>query len=116
MNFLVQIETNGTIFRKLPKKVKIICSPKVTRGKYHKIRSDLLNRINAFKFIISENNKNYFDLPDLSWIDKSIPIYLQPMDEINISLNKKNLKRALEICNQTGYILSLQTHKILGLR
>src|SRR3989338_10974174 len=32
--FLVQIETNGTIFRKIPRQVKIICSPKTANGKY----------------------------------------------------------------------------------
>ena len=28
LKFQIQIETNGTLYRKLPKAVKIICSPK----------------------------------------------------------------------------------------
>ena len=50
LNLLVQIETNGTIFRDLPKDVQIICSPKINNKKYYPIRPDLLPRITAFKF------------------------------------------------------------------
>ena len=42
LKVLVQIETNGTIFRKLPSEIKIVCSPKVVNDKYHPIRPDLL--------------------------------------------------------------------------
>ena len=65
LKFIVQIETNGTVFRKLPHEVKIICSPKVTNDKYHPIRPDLLPRINAFKFIISKSQKNYSQIAEV---------------------------------------------------
>ena len=42
--FLVQIETNGTIFRDLPDEVKIICSPKISNHKYHILRPDILEK------------------------------------------------------------------------
>ncbi len=111
-NFLVQIETNGTLFREIPQEVKIICSPKNTDGKYHKIRPDLLARIDAFKFIISDSNENYRDIIDLTQ-GHAIPIYLQPMDEYDAQKNQRNIKRVLELAQKYNARISLQLHKIL---
>lgn len=115
-NFLVQIETNGTIFRKLPKQVKIICSPKISNNKYHKIRPDLLLRINAFKFIISENQKNYSQIAEVGQSQHNIPVYLQPMDEYDKKKNQKNLELTKKLCMENGYLLSMQIHKILQIK
>lgn len=114
--FLVQIETNGTLFRELPKEVKIICSPKISNGKYHAIRPDLLVRINAFKFIISSSNKNYSEIIEVGQSKFNIPVYVQPMDEYDEVKNKKNLQYAVELCQKDGYFLSIQLHKIIGLK
>lgn len=116
LGFLVQIETNGTLFRELPKEVKIICSPKISNGKYHKIRLDLLPRINAFKFIISATNKNYQNVSEVGQSSLNILTYVQAMDEYDEIKNKNNLELAVNICQENGYILSLQAHKILGLK
>ena len=114
--FELQIETNGTLFRKLDSKVHIICSPKISNGKYHFIRPDLLSRINAFKFIISEARDDYKDiLPGITQ-GKEIPIYLQPMDEYDEVKNRANAKRTLELAEKYGCRISLQTHKILGIK
>ncbi|HCR85144.1 MAG TPA: radical SAM protein, partial [Alphaproteobacteria bacterium] len=94
--FSVQIETNGTIFRNLHEKVEIICSPKNNGMGYKKIRPDLLERITAFKFIISANNKNYSSVPDVGQSEYKTPVYIQPMDEYN---KKKNLAN-LEYCKK----------------
>lgn len=116
--FTIQIETNGTIYRDLPQEVKIICSPKVTNGKYHEIRSDLLERINALKFIISANHSDYQKLPSFLSQEnyKKIPIYLQPMDEYDSEKNKLNQKLTAKLVEENNYILSLQLHKILGVK
>ncbi|MES2961777.1 MAG: 7-carboxy-7-deazaguanine synthase QueE [Pseudomonadota bacterium] len=116
LNFLVQIETNGTIYRDLPPEIKIICSPKITNEKYHQIRPDLLPRINAFKFIISKTHKNYQNVGEVGQVRFEIPVYLQPMDEYDEEKNKENLKYAVKLCEENGYLLSLQTHKILEIR
>jgi organic radical activating enzyme len=113
--FTVQIETNGTLYRELPKKVKIICSPKPTSRGYQKIRDDLLEHIAAFKFIISCQNKFYDNVPEIGQSKYQIPVYVQPMDEMDIYLNKKNEKLAIEIALEKGYRLSYQLHKILGI-
>ncbi len=115
-NFLVQIETNGTLFRDLPKEVKIICSPKVTNNKYHAVRTDLLSRINAFKFIISKNSDNYSNIAQVGQKEFNIPVYVQPMDEYDEAKNRANLELAQKLCDENGYFLSLQIHKILRIR
>lgn len=114
-DYLVQIETNGTLFRPLPYGIDIVCSPKVTNGSYHPIRDDLLERIAAFKFIISAHDSDYNDVPDVGQTRISAPVYVQPMDEGDEVKNKANLSRAIQLSTERGYRLSLQTHKIMGI-
>lgn len=109
--FLVQIETNGTIFRDLPKETKIICSPKISNGKYHALRPDLLARVDALKFIISANKKDYSDIIDFS--QGKIPVYLQPMDEYDEAKNLANQKLTLDLAQKYGFRISIQMHKVL---
>lgn len=89
-NFSIQIETNGTIYRDIPKEVDIICSPKVVNGKYSKIRPDLLERITAFKFLISSQKSEYSSVPDLEQAAYNIPVFVQAMDELNHDINIDN--------------------------
>ena len=112
---LIQIETNGTIFRNLPQEVKIICSPKISNSKYNYPRLDIFQKIDAFKFIISKTNQEYQNLPDFIENIKQ-PIYLQPMDEMDEKKNLDNQQYALDLCLLKGYRLSLQIHKILKIR
>jgi len=114
--FLVQIETNGTLFQDLPNEVKIICSPKNVDGKYHPIRPDLLEKISAFKFLISAKDSKYSTVPEVGQSQFNIPVYLQPIDEYNQELNQKNHEKTLELAKQSGARVSLQTHKIWGIR
>jgi 7-carboxy-7-deazaguanine synthase len=111
----VQIETNGTLFRDLPKDVKIVCSPKSSSNGYSRIREDLLPKISAIKFLISKNNAKYSDISDVGQNDYNIPVYVQPMDEYDEILNKQNLELALSIAINTGYTISSQMHKIYGI-
>lgn len=113
--FRVQIETNGTLWRKLPDEVNIVCSPKVTNGKYHVIRPDLLARIDALKFIVSADHLDYRDVGEVGQGVHNTPIYVQPMDEYDPTKNAANQARALELAQANGYRLSLQTHKLLGI-
>lgn len=107
-DFKVQIETNGTLYRELPEDVEIICSPKIRT----KIRNDLLSRINAFKFIISASNDDYKTVPNVGQTNQ--PVYIQPMDEYDAKKNKANMELAKNIAMESGYNLSLQLHKIIG--
>lgn len=112
--FRVQIETNGTLWRELPEGVHIVCSPKVTNGGYHTLRPDLLERVDALKFLISADDADYRDVADVGQNGR-IPVYVQPIDAYDERKNAANRARAVELAQQHGYRLSLQTHKILGI-
>ncbi|MAR55633.1 MAG: radical SAM protein [Rickettsiales bacterium] len=114
-DYLVQIETNGTLFRGIPYGVDIICSPKPVRGRYAPLRDDLAERVSALKFLISTDKEGYTDVPELGQNRRNIPVYVQPMDEYDALKNKANQQAALKLALQRGYRLSLQTHKILGI-
>jgi organic radical activating enzyme len=117
LKFLVQIETNGTIFRELPSEVKIICSPKISNHKYHILRPDILQKIDALKFIISASDEDYSVVGEVGQASRNeLSIYVQPMDEYDQEKNQKNLQKCLDLCEENGYFLSLQTHKIVGLK
>lgn len=113
--FQVQIETNGTLYRKLPDKISIICSPKAGNKGYHKIRQDLLPYITAFKFIISNNIPQYNHIEEVGQSTYNTPVFVQPMDQNDYELNKANNKLAIQIALEKNYRLSLQVHKILGI-
>ncbi len=115
MNKIVQIETNGTLWRDIPADVDIVCSPKASNGRYHSLRPDVLARAGALKFIVSSRDKTYKTIPDLGQSAENVPVYLQPMDEQDETQNHKNREYAVSLCMQYGYRLSLQTHKILGI-
>ena len=110
--FIVQIETNGTLWRPLPEAVRVVISPKNT-GVYAPLRPDTLQRAEALKFIISAQNPLYRDIAEVGQSQFQTPIYVQPMDEYDPGKNAANLQRCIEICNKTGARLSLQLHKIL---
>jgi organic radical activating enzyme len=65
VGFMVQIETNGTLYQDVDWRVDIVCSPKNTKGKYFPIHPDLLERISAFKFIISSCDVNYLGVVEV---------------------------------------------------
>ncbi len=111
--FKVQIETNGTLYRPVAKEVEIICSPKNTNG-YAIIREDLLERVNAFKFIISAHDDKYKTVAEVGQSKFNTPVYIQPMDEYNEIKNKENLELVKKLAMDNGYRISLQTHKIIG--
>lgn len=113
--YMVQIETNGTLYRDIPRGIEIVCSPKANGNGYHMLRKDLLTRVDALKFIISASRAPYTEVPDVGQKAYPIPIFLQPMDEGCAQLNNANIAHAVRLCQNYGYRLSLQMHKILGM-
>ncbi len=110
--FIIQIETNGTLYRELHTEVEIVCSPKI---KGQRLREDLLQRLTALKFVVSKENPKYFEVFDVGQSDYDIPIYVQPIDEFDKEKNQTNVELATQIVKENNYILSIQQHKILGL-
>ncbi len=120
LDYIVQIETNGTLYRNLPDKVHIVCSPKVTKNGtrkngYSLLRDDLLSRINAIKFLVAKNIPEYSNIPEVGQSKYNIPVFIQPMDQNNPLLNKQNEKLAIDLALKYGHRLSIQIHKILGI-
>ena len=113
--FKVQIETNGTLYRSLPKEVSIICSPKTGKTGYSKIREDLLPQISAVKFIVAKNILEYSLIPEVGQTTYNIPVFIQPMDQNDQRLNEENNELAVKLALESGARLSLQTHKFLGI-
>lgn len=114
--FSVQIETNGTLWRPLPEQVHIVCSPKASGGSYHPIRTDVLSRAQALKFLISAEDAAYADVVEVGQSAYDLPVYVQPIDAYDEAKNKANLAKASALAAQHGYHLSLQMHKIWGIR
>lgn len=113
--FTVQIETNGTLLQPVPPQVHIVCSPKNAGRGYSPVREDVLSRVQALKFIVSHRDPLYRDVPDVGQSRSGTPVYVQPMDEYDAEVNAMNLAHAASLAQERGYILSLQTHKILGI-
>ncbi len=111
----VQIETNGTLWRDIPAEVNIVCSPKMSDGRYHPLRPDVLARTDALKFIISADHPHYREVGEVGQSLHGTPVYVQPMDVNDPARNAANQARALELAMAHGYRLSLQTHKMLGI-
>ena len=114
--FAVQIETNGTLWRPLPEAVHVICSPKAGKGGYAPLREDVLARADALKFIVAVDDPLYATVPEVGQQAFKTPVYVQPMDEQHAEKNQRNLLHALQLAETQGYRLSLQTHKLLGIR
>lgn len=113
--YKVQIETNGTLWRSLPERVDVVCSPKASQGQYHPVRPDLLARASAIKFIVSASDETYRTIPDIGQYEAGVQVYIQPMDEQDEAKNRENMAYAVALCLAHNYRLSLQTHKILGI-
>ena len=114
LGYKIQIETNGTLYQELPDRIEIVCSPKVTNGKYHNINEQLLPKITVFKFLISNNIPGYNNVPNLGQVLYNISVFVQAMDEYNEKLNAENKRLAVGLALERGYRLSYQMHKELG--
>lgn len=115
LGYLVQIETNGTLYRPVSDKVQIVCSPKASNKGYSLLRNDLLARITALKFLVAKNLSQYSTVPELGQTNHNIPVFIQPMDQNDLLLNKANQQLAIELVIKHDYRLSLQIHKILDI-
>jgi organic radical activating enzyme len=121
----VQIETNGTFFlQDFPyQEATIVCSPKTA-----KIHPSLFHFTDAWKYIIEEGGVDPDDgLPTRVLganvrvarppeVTHKTRIYVQPMDDRkDPKRNKAHMDTAVKVAVKYGYILSLQTHKYMGL-
>jgi len=121
-NLTVQIESNGLLYFALPKQVNVVCSPKISGGKYWPVHRHIVNHIIGFKLLVAHQGL-YSDeeviaeaLQLYSSQKPNCPIYVQPIDEYDASVNRKNIEYAMYIANRYHAILSLQIHKYLDIK
>ena len=101
-NIYIAIETNGTL--KAPKGIDWICmSPKAN--------TDIqLTEGSEIKVIYPQENLDPADFNNMNFSN----YYIQPMDSKDY---EANVSKSVEFCMQnSSWRLSLQTHKILGIR
>lgn len=101
--FEIAIETNGT--KDAPEGIDWICvSPKAHAPL-------ILETGNELKLVYPQSDLTPKDVEHLNFDY----FYLQPMDTSESEIKAQNLKQALNYCLENPkWILSLQTHKILG--
>ena len=134
----VQIETDGTLWTDLPDSddLEIVCSPKLP-----KVHPTLRPRVTAWKYLIRTGDQwdRADGLPMSNTQDKeraggntpidqppqplakptrNRPVFLQPVEEVGEGgpYNNGNTQTAVRRAMAYGYSISLQQHKILGLR
>lgn len=121
----VQIETNGTLWVELPKdnRLHIVVSPKTP-----KLNEQIRQRATAYKYVVSADNFDPIDgLPVMSTQvagehsviakpEGGVPIFVMPLDEQDESKNRMNTNFCVDIAQKYGHTLTLQLHKIVGVR
>ena len=121
LGFTVEVETAGTLwiddFDKIARDCHVTISPKTP-----KLNPDMERVASAYKYVVGEDNAPAFGhrvpstmsgkplpLPTLSQ-----PIFIQPMDDQSVFKAERNIAAAVELVKQTGWRLSVQTHKYIG--
>lgn len=112
--YRIQIETNGTLYRAIPREVEIVCSPKASENGYFPPRADVLAQTIALKFLIDAEDPLYNDVPAFARAAGDIPLYLQAIDRYDPEKNRRNLEHTRALVKEYGCKLSLQTHKLAG--
>jgi len=105
--YLQAIETNGT--RKIPAGIDYItCSPKQN---FEKVR-ELIPRVDELRFPIQKGDP----LPDISILPETTRYLLSPIFDNN-RIIQENVDYCISLIkNNPVWALSLQTHKLIGIR
>lgn len=119
LGYMVQIETNGTLYQELNPNIMIMCSPKTGQ-----INRQMVERADAFKYVIDSANVDKDGLPlqtlghpNSGCVFKA-PLhkimFIQPADSKNDIANQFNLAAAKESVMKFNRVLCIQIHKIIG--
>ena len=131
-DYRVQIETAGTVWSPGMQnlvdyktwgrrdKLTIVCSPKTP-----KLHEAMAQAANAWKYVVRTGCVSATDgLPICGTQSNGMarvarpmnncPVYIQPMDMHDQTLNVHNIHECTRVAMLHGYIVSLQQHKLLG--
>jgi 7-carboxy-7-deazaguanine synthase len=121
----VQLETSGSLWVPLPQHpaLSIVCSPKTA-----KLHPELEARVDAYKYVLAAGELDPQDgLPVSSTQSPRAScriarpraggrVFVMPRDDHDSERNRANLSACTASALEFGYTLTLQTHKLLGLR
>lgn len=122
IGYTVEVETAGTLFlegfHKIASNCHVTVSPKTP-----KLNESIETIASAYKYVVSDYSAEGGDaLVPLSENGKQLPlpkygqpIFIQPMDDQNKQRAERNIQAAVNMTMQTGWRLSVQTHKMLGI-
>lgn len=126
--FIVQIETNGSLFQEnVPwddDDLVIVCSPKSG-----KLAERMIPMIDYFKYVVKAGDIDAYDGLPTHALDHPVgkrvarppqgfppsKIYVQPVDTQDEAENRIHLNAAILSAQRFGYTLCIQTHKIINL-
>ena len=122
-NYIIQVETNGTLPIKFKKYAEVVCSPKTPT-----LHPEAIGYIDHYKYVIEKGKVSSLDgLPvvalGLEHSGKVVArppdgfmgnIYVQPLDTGVPTLNRRNLEECVRIAQDYGYIIQQQLHKQIG--
>lgn len=120
LGYTIEIETAGTIwiddFDLIAPHCHVTVSPKTMRINPH------IERVaGAYKYIVSKSNSSKGMYPTT---EKGVslpppkfnqPIFIQPMDHDDEHIKAANIEATINLALRTGWRLSVQTHKYLGM-
>jgi len=129
--FDVQIETSGVSCHPgnytILDNITIVCSPKTP-----KLDKNVIPHIDFFKYVCRAGEIDEDGLPvevmvghaniKTVYRDTEVlqnypsEVFLQPFDEVDAEQNQINLTFAAQVCMKYGYHLTVQIHKLAGLR
>ncbi len=121
LGFTVEIETAGTLwindFELIAQHCHVTVSPKT-----QKINKHIERVAAAYKYVVGVDNAPKGDhLVPMTHAGKPLPtpkfnqpIFIQPMDTDDPVIHGRNITAAVELIKQTGWRLSVQTHKYIG--
>lgn len=109
----VQIETSGTEIVNCTYKTFVTLSPKIEIGNMKPMLAQPILRADEIKYVVgAESHIKKLDQMLLNVpVDKSVPIYLQPMSQL-----PKATEACMKLCMERGWKLSLQMHKYVAIR
>jgi organic radical activating enzyme len=112
-NFKVQVETNATVFKRLPVDWYTL-SPKPENYFFHPLYK---NKAREIKLVITKGLKLSTILRVRKAFPENVPLLLQPQSnrKWSIDLGLKLMKEALML-NMKNIKLSIQLHKVLKIR
>jgi 7-carboxy-7-deazaguanine synthase len=107
-----QVETSGTHKLSIHANAWVTCSPKVNMPGGYAVREDVLQRADEIKMPVGKGRDvELLRMHVLPHIRPGIPIYLQPL-----SCSSRATAVCIEQATRNGWMVSLQTHQLAGLR